>query len=180
MKPYHLLYILFLAVLSGCAGKKANTADLYNQSASLPDTLSFNPLEWKVIGSSLNKKEKTMATLYGNDVAVKSARKGTAYPAGSVIALVSWKQKEDERWFGARIPDTVLSVERVSFNGGGNETAQNGAGKEGAQNGAGKDSGQISYEKYEGTPLRKSVTDSPSTVKSRIAYLAGQKASVMP
>jgi hypothetical protein len=156
MKSHYLLCLLFLAVLPGCAGKKTSTADLYNQSASLPDTVSFNPLEWKVITSSLNKKEETLATLYGNDLAVKSARKGTAYPAGSVIALVNWKQKEDERWFGARIPGTVLSVERVSFND------------------------QISYEKYEGTPLRKSVTDSPSTVKSRIAYLAGQRASVMP
>ncbi|HWK05283.1 MAG TPA: cytochrome P460 family protein [Puia sp.] len=144
------------------------------------DSLAFNPLDWKIITSSLNKKDMTMATLYGNELAVKSARKGAAYPAGAVIALVSWKQSEDEHWFGGRIPGTVLSIERVSFNGAGAGSAPYGQAKAAPQNGMGKNSGRISYEKYVGTPLTRSVTDSSPDVKSRIAYLAGQKASVMP
>jgi hypothetical protein len=167
MKTYIFLSILVL--LSGCTDKKIDTASLYNQEASLPDTLSFNPLEWKVICSSLNKNDKTMSTLYGNDMAVKSARKGVAYPAGSVIALVTWSQKEDVHWFGARIPGAVQSIEQVKFNAPAHDFSI-----------PGKDSSLPFYERYEGSPLRISVAGNPSIIKSRIAYLAGQKASVVP
>jgi hypothetical protein len=162
MKTYIFLSIIFLAVLSGCSGRETNLASLYNQEASLPDTLSFNPLEWKVISSSLNKNAKTMSTLYGNELAVKNARAGAGYPAGSAIALVTWQQKEDEHWFGARIPGSIQSIEQIKFSS------------------PGKDSAQASYEKYEGKPLRRGVEDNPEKTKSRIAYIAGQKASVMP
>jgi hypothetical protein len=158
MKNYALLSILILSILSGCTGKEKNTSDLYNQEASLPDTLSVKPLEWKVICSFLNKNDHTMSTLYGNDIAVKSTRKGIAYPAGSVIALVSWSQKEDKHWYGALIPGTVQSIETVTLRG----------------------DAQPIYEKKEGKPLRIRVAGDPSTVKDRIAYLVSQKASVMP
>jgi hypothetical protein len=38
---------------------------------------------------------------------------GTAYPQGSVLALVTWQQRDDPHWFGARIPDVPLSIEFV-------------------------------------------------------------------
>jgi hypothetical protein len=57
-----------------------------------------------------------MATLYGNDaamLAVRTRAAGAAYPAGSVLALVTWVQRDDPHWFGARIPGRPQSVEFV-------------------------------------------------------------------
>jgi hypothetical protein len=60
-----------------------------------------------------------------------------SYPPGSVLALVTWAQREDPHWFGARIPDRPLSVEFVevsgeqpayrSFSGNGLASSQNAA-----------------------------------------------------
>ncbi len=161
MKTYTFLSIIVLVIISGCSGRETNMASLYNQEASLPDTLSINPLEWKIISSSFNRTNKTMSTLYGNDLAVKKARAGIAYPAGSVIALVTWLQKEDEHWFGARIPASIQSIEQITFNAGE------------------KDNVLPVYEKKEGK-LLKAVADDPGKKQSRIAYIVGQKASVMP
>jgi hypothetical protein len=71
----------------------------------------------------VDPKTHTMATLYGNDPAMQRVKvlgtnpfdgtKGPAYPAGAVLALVTWVQRDDPHWFGGRIPDTVLSVEFV-------------------------------------------------------------------
>jgi hypothetical protein len=162
MKIHIFLSIIVLAALAGCSGRETNMSSLYNQEASLPDTLSINPLEWKVISSSFNRSNKTMSTLYGNDLAVKNARAGTAYPAGSEITLVTWLQKADEHWFGARVPASIQSIEQIRFNAGE------------------KDSVLPFYEKKEGKLLRTTVSDDPETTKSRITYIAGQKASVMP
>ncbi|MFZ0761861.1 MAG: hypothetical protein WAM69_18090, partial [Candidatus Sulfotelmatobacter sp.] len=35
------------------------------------------------------------------------------------LALVTWAQRDDPHWFGARIPDTPLSVEFVQVGGAG-------------------------------------------------------------
>jgi hypothetical protein len=36
-----------------------------------------------------------------------------AYSADAVLALVTWTQRDDPHWYGARIPDKPLSVEFV-------------------------------------------------------------------
>jgi len=166
MKVYIFLSLVLLSMLSGCTDKKIN---MYNEEASLSDTLSFHPLEWKVISSYVNRDHNTMSTLYGNDTAVQYARMGLAYPAGSAIALVTWSQREDPHWHGAHIPGPIQSIEQVLF------TAADGSGAAGER-------GKVKffYEKYEGKPLRKIVADSVENVNSRIAYLVSQKASVMP
>ena len=62
-----------------------------------------------------------MATLYGNEAAIQSAHSRTpalgtiTYKPGSVLALVTWAQREDPHWFGARIPSTLFSVEFVEI-----------------------------------------------------------------
>ena len=68
----------------------------------------------------VDPKAHTMATLYGDDAAVHAAamalpgeRKAPAYPSGAVLALVTWTQRDDPHWFGARIPDAPQSVEFV-------------------------------------------------------------------
>jgi hypothetical protein len=55
-----------------------------------------------------------MSTLFGNDAAMKSVdAHDHAYGAGAVLALVTWAQREDPHWFGARIPGVPQSVEFV-------------------------------------------------------------------
>ena len=119
----------------------------------LNGTLPQNPLEWNAITTFADVPARTIGILYGNDTAVRAARSGAGnYPAGSVLALVTWNEREDDRWFGARIPGAVKSVEFVTV-GAGNE-----------------------YQKFEGSPLRQTsaATADPA------AYLLSLRAAVMP
>ncbi|MBS1661710.1 MAG: cytochrome P460 family protein, partial [Bacteroidetes bacterium] len=86
----------------------------------LGDTLAgYGPeLSGKVITSFVNTKERTMSTLYGNDIAVQSARAGKAYPVGAALKLVTWSQRDDAHWFGGRIPRAIYSIENVIFTAG--------------------------------------------------------------
>jgi hypothetical protein len=70
----------------------------------------------------VDPKSHTTATLYGNETAMQAVHtqgaamggtKAPAYPADAVLALVTWAQRDDPHWFGARIPDKPLSVEFV-------------------------------------------------------------------
>ena len=80
-------------------------------------TLPQNVLEWRVIATGVNTQDATMFTLFGNDLAVMHSRTNPnqPYPAGSVLSLVTWTQQEDPRWFGAKIPGTLKSVESVTM-----------------------------------------------------------------
>jgi Haem-binding domain/Cytochrome P460 len=85
-------------------------------AAALPASLPYQPLGWGAITMFVDPKAHTMATLYGNDAAMlatQSRQAGAEVPAGAVLALVTWGQREDPHWFGARIPDRPLSVEFV-------------------------------------------------------------------
>ena len=108
---------LMLAVVCGCNGKRIADADLYNVQAALPAGLPYPVLEWQAITTVVDRGSEagagTTATLFGNDAAVAAARLVTAYPAGAVLGLVTWRQREDPHWFGARIPGAVVSVEFV-------------------------------------------------------------------
>jgi hypothetical protein len=156
---------LWLGVV-GCGQSGPKIPATVNQSAGLVGRLPENPLEWEVITSAVDKKKSTMSTLYGNNTAVQYARTntGSEYPAGSTIALVTWSQRADDRYFGARIPEAAISVEFVFF-------AQTPA--------AGQP--RYSYERYEGTPLqRTSKQQSESSSRERTEYLIAQRAAVLP
>jgi hypothetical protein len=91
-----------------------------NAAASLPVSLPYQPLGWSAITMYVDPKTHTTATLYGNDAAMQAVQvrragslEGPAYPAGAVLALVTWAQRDDPHWFGARIPDQPQSVEFV-------------------------------------------------------------------
>jgi Cytochrome P460 len=103
---------LMLVAVCGCSGKKMADADLYNVQAGVGAGLPYPVMEWKAITTSVDRGEET-TTLFGNDAAVAAARAGEAYPAGAVLGLVTWKQREDPHWFGARIPGQPVSVEFV-------------------------------------------------------------------
>jgi mono/diheme cytochrome c family protein len=98
------------------AAKVGGDEVVNSAAAALPVSLPYQPLGWGAITMFVDPKTHTMATLYGNDaamLAVQASRAGGVYPAGSVLALVTWVQRDDPHWFGARIPDRPLSVEFV-------------------------------------------------------------------
>jgi hypothetical protein len=94
-----------------------------NGAAGLPVSLPYQPLRWRVITMYVDPKTHTTAMLYGDDAAMKAVQvrgaapaeglDGTAYAAGAVLALITWVQRDDPHWFGARIPGFPQSVEFV-------------------------------------------------------------------
>jgi hypothetical protein len=105
-----------------------------------------------------------MCTLFGNDLAVQYARSHSQrdYPAGSVLSLVTWKQQEDGRWFGGRIPAAPKSVEFVTV-------------RAGAENRL-----SYSYQEFNGAPLKKVTDQEGPAPNERAEYLLSQRAAVMP
>lgn len=159
--------VAMAAVLAaaGC-GSKVNprVATTPNHAAALRGNLPADPLRWQVITSEIDTKQKTMSTLFGNDAAIAYARShaDANYPAGAVLALATWSQQEDARWFGARIPAAPRSVEFVAVNSGsGHKTL-------------------YKYSVYEGAPLALTHSEDAATPQGRAAYLLGQRAAVMP
>jgi hypothetical protein len=132
--------------------------------AALVGDLPSNPLQSKVITSAVNQADSTMWTLFGNDLAVQYTRANSQhnYPPGSMISLVTWKQHEDDRWFGGRIPAAPKSVEFVTVSLGAEHRSS------------------YSYQKFEGTPLKKVSAQEGPTPNQRAAYVLAQRAAVMP
>ena len=159
---------LLIAILSlsshGCTSRRTGADELINHKASPRGDLPFNPLQWRVISSSVNTRDSTMSVLYGNDIAVRHARTDPRqpYPAGSIISLVTWAEEEDPHWFGAKTPGEVKSVE---FGAAGESQALTPA---------------YSYQIYEGAPLKKTATEGANNPDSRISDLLGRRALVMP
>ncbi len=156
--------LVFSILLASCSNEGAPVSPSLNQNASLVGKLPANPLPWKVISSELNTNDATMSTLYGNDAAVQYARTHAQheYPTGAALSRVSWAQMPDDRWFGAKIPDHVKSVEFVFVQ----------------QDAGGSKS--YSYEKYEGAPLGLSTAQQGFTPNQRSAEMLSQRAAVLP
>jgi hypothetical protein len=105
-----------LLIVAGCGNRRPSERDLYNVDAALPAVLPVQPLQWQVITSSVDREHHTMATLFGNELAIRAARTAetpSQYPAGAALAEVTWLQREDEHWFGGRTPQRFLSMEVV-------------------------------------------------------------------
>jgi hypothetical protein len=134
----------------------------FNASASLPAGLPYDPLQWRVMTSSIDHAHGTMSTLYGNDAAIESAR-SLQMPNPSqeqpVLALITWYQQEDKHWFGGRIPGAVQKVEFVYF--------------------AKSVSLAWTYDLYEGSPLQKAAPN-PVSDPLRIYTITRMRAAVMP
>ncbi|AEV99141.1 hypothetical protein A4D02_11290 [Niastella koreensis] len=157
MKKYLIVIIAPLFLVTACkdGDKKINL----NQGASFmaTDTLPENPLLEKVLTVSVNTKDSTMSTLYANKIAVEYATThgDKKFPPGAVLYQVTWKQKADSVWFGARIPKEIQSIERIFYTS--NSPAV--------------------YELYEGRPLRRSnMQPDPG----RIASIVEQRLAISP
>jgi hypothetical protein len=150
--------------LFGCASEETKISAEFNQSASLAGQLPANPLQWKVITSSIDRAGSAMSTLYGNDIAEGYARTSSLhdYPIGAELSLVTWTQIEDARWFGAKIPAQVKSVEFVTV-----ESSPDGT-------------RSFVYQEYAGAPLKMLSTQQSLTPSERTAFILSQRAAVMP
>lgn len=149
-----------VVTLSACDGNKVKNAGELNTKASLPASLNFTSLGYEVITSSINKKLGTMSTLYGNKLALTTAIAGTNdVKAGEEFALITWKQQNDDRWFGAKIPGDLQSVETI-------KTVENGT------------LVTVNYKCFDG----KALAPHTDTLKNaeRIKYIFAQQPSVMP
>ncbi|WP_158797535.1 cytochrome P460 family protein [Pedobacter sp. L105] len=160
MRSSYLLLPALLLFLVSCSEKHPDGASLINKEASLPAAFNFSKMGLKVITSSINKKQGTMSTLYGNDLALNTAKAGRPAQPGEVLALITWKQKDDDRWFGAKIPGKLQSMEMI------NTTAAPGA------------AATVTYKHYDGDQMALN----PDTLvnQERIKYIFDQKPSVMP
>jgi hypothetical protein len=135
----------------GCHKPLRDTDFVFTEPVQRSDKL-VPGLNSRVIASSVDRQGRTMSTLTGNDLAVNGARSGSAYPAGAVLTLVTWAQREDPHWFGARIPGVPQSIETVAVTDG---------------------QSSADYKKDSGQP-------DASEVSARKAYILGQRSSVMP
>ncbi|MFB9845454.1 hypothetical protein [Mucilaginibacter ginsenosidivorans] len=111
MKFHILLFVLAALSITACKQDKAPDEDI-NYKASVPSAFGISNLG--LIASSINKRQHTMATLYGNSVSVSRSRSNGPIAPGEKLVLVTWKQKPDEHWFGANIPADVESVEQIT------------------------------------------------------------------
>jgi hypothetical protein len=156
----NLIYMLFVGSLVVSACNQHRRVQLFNDKAALPKPFKFDTLGLKVMASFIQKKSGTMSTLYANPFALANAIKGNRnHLAGEVLALVTWKQRADDHWFGAKIPGDLLAVELVKTTNGKNGTL-------------------ITYNKHTG----KNLAADPDTLqeKERIKYIFDQQPSVMP
>ena len=131
-----------------------------NENASLPEIFDFNAMNLKVVTSSINHKKQTMMTLYGTDSAINDLKDNVEKNEGKerILALITWSQKEDPYWYGAKIPNNLLSVEIIKSRQPFSENSE------------------ILYQKYEGKDLKKVSTDGTD----RIRTILSMKPSIMP
>lgn len=95
-------------LLSNCVDKQKN--DSYTR-------VVFDPGALKFFASSVNKKQETMAALYGNDKAYQTLSKGDSISAaGTILRLVTWRYHDNPQYTGGTINGELLSVESVYVN----------------------------------------------------------------
>lgn len=101
-----------------------NGEEVANQlAAKLPGGFSEQPLTWSPITLYVDPRSRTTALLLGNDQAVHAIdpHRGKApdYPPGAELALITWAQRDDPHWFGARIPAQAVVTEFVTVEAAG-------------------------------------------------------------
>ena len=147
--------------LAACSRPNPRVVTAVNETAALVGDIPVNPLQWRVITSGVDPRGSTMFTLFGNDAAVQQARRGqiVGYPAGSRLALVTWQQQEDVRWFGGQVPGQVRSMELIDV-----QTAPGGH--------------RLNlYRVYQGLPLKEAANPQ---MDRRTSWILSLRAAVMP
>ncbi len=134
-----------------------------NLDAALVGNIPANPMNWRAITVGVDRHNGTMFTLFGNDAALEYARtnNGHGYPAGSIIALVTWRQQVDTRWLGGKIPAQPKTLEFLAIQ-------------------PRLDRGPLwRYCAYDGSPLKQRTTTN-NHASRRIESILALRAAVMP
>jgi hypothetical protein len=153
----NMVLFFALTIIVSCEQKSKEFLNI-GASVQQNDGLKENPLLMNPITSSIQPKDSTMSTLYGNEIAFDYAKKhsDSNYPKGAVLYEVAWKQKPDELWFGGNIPKEIYSVEKITFD---NENSV--------------------YERFEGNNLKK-IQIEEAEEKLRKDFIIHQKMAVSP
>jgi hypothetical protein len=155
MKQLTISMFIGICLLCSC-NSSDRKIQLFNEEASLPAAFHLNQPGLKMMATIINKEQGTMSVLYANPLAIVNAAKGNSGPIpGEIMALVTWKQKADKSWFGAKVPGRLQFVELLKTTGK-----------------------SMAYEKYTG----KSLSADPDTAgrQERINYILTLQPSVMP
>lgn len=153
-----IYYILTGIVTVSCTTQTDSTINMESSILQLGD-LPENPLLLTPLSTGIQPKNSSMFTVYGNYEAVqyyKQVPNSTNF-ANAAIYKVTWKQKEDEVWFGGNIPAQIKSVERVTFN---------------------KEQWPV-YELYTGVSMKKVMIEKQKSIK-RANEIMTQKIAVLP
>ncbi|GAA0541930.1 cytochrome P460 family protein [Chitinophaga japonensis] len=150
-------HLLFTTECVNCHRPMKDKDYVFTIPTTLP-AFQFSEKGLKVITSSIDRKQNTMSTLYGNQLAFDHAAEAmdTGYPTGAELTLVTWRQREDPHWFGANIPGTPQSVEVVQV------------------------AAPATYRQYAGAALAPVPNTDTLQVNARIKYILAQKPSVIP
>lgn len=159
MKPIVFLFSVAALLIAGCSRPQGSI----NEEASLPPGLPRDPLQWRVVASSIDPAKRTISTLFGNDRAIDHARSELQqpYPKGALLALVTWELKEDPNWFGANIPGAVKAIDYVAITSAGNNSPA------------------YEYRRFERSPLEE-THPSETLVKTRLDHILHQRPFRMP
>lgn len=153
----NMILFFALAIIVSCEQKSKEFLNI-QASVQQNDELKENPLLMNPITSSIQPKDSTMSTLYGNEIAFDYAKQHSDfnYPKDAVLYEVTWKQKPDELWFGGNIPKEIYFVEKITF-----------------------DNDNSVYERFEGKPLKKIQIKEAEEVL-RKDFIVNQKMAVSP
>ncbi|MEN4760996.1 hypothetical protein ABEG63_11735 [Chryseobacterium sp. C39-AII1] len=153
----NMILFFALAIIISCEQKSKEFLNI-EASVQQNDELKENPLLMNPITSSIQPKDSTMSTLYGNEIAFDYAKQhsDSNYPKNAVLYEVTWKQKPDELWFGGNIPKEIYSVEKITF-----------------------DNANSVYERFAGNPLKK-IQIKEAEEKLRKDFIIHQKMAVSP
>jgi len=105
---YILLALMISVLLNSCSQEAKSRVELR--------PIEFNSKELIVISSSVSEVQNTMSVLYGNQQALAfSTGDQTQHISGEVFRLVTFRQQENELWYGSKINGELLKIETVSF-----------------------------------------------------------------
>ena len=150
----------YVYTLPVTAAKAGGIEIVNNNAAALPASLPYQPLGWSAITMYVDQKNRATATLYGNVAAMQAVQPrkdetaSPIYAAGAVLALVTWSQREDPHWFGARIPNTPQSVEFLAMT-----------------------NSEPAYRRFAGAGL---VETHPADARQRASFMAGLAPARLP
>lgn len=151
-----LYYLLLAASLTAC-----QQAENRNDAAALPQSFDFSKMHLKTISSVINPATRTTSTLYGDTSALSSLKMSDSARGGEkTLVFITWKQQEDARWFGARIPAGLQMIEVLKTNTGF------------------KDQGQVVYQRYDEKGVAKNTDNNEQ--QNRVRFISSIKPAVMP